>query len=151
MFGPSVIPKCHKHKTPKAQTRENRSPLRQLHRGVELTLLRCKTSSAEQQTVHTPNNCKPGTRSKQKFAFQICLTNLLFQASQSKNAAWRDTREQVISTSTPKRSETCFTMVWKNECRATDILHKIYGNDTSLPSKQKKNFTRKHWAVQHAE
>ena len=104
MFDQSVIPEHHKHKTHDGETGENRSLPRQLLKGVELTLLWCKTSNAEQQTVHTrlaamtkvfhsgrknisqgsigpyntPNSCKPGTRSKQKFAFQICSTNLLF-------------------------------------------------------------------------
>ena len=60
------------------------------------------------------------------------------QRSQAKNARCRHRREQVISTSTPKRSGTCFTIVWMFECKATDSLHKTCGNDTSLPSKQKK-------------
>ena len=30
------------------------------------------------EAYNTPNNCKPGTMSKQKFAFQICLTHVLF-------------------------------------------------------------------------
>ena len=53
MFDQSVIPKHHKHKTHDGETGENRSLPRQLLKGVELTLLWCKTSNAEQQTVHT--------------------------------------------------------------------------------------------------
>ena len=60
------------------------------------------------------------------------------QTSQAKNTRCRDRREQVISTSTPKRSGTWFTMVWIIEWKATDSLHKTGGNDTRLPSKQKK-------------
>ena len=42
-------------------------------------------------------------------------------------------------------------MVWIIECRATNSLHKTCGNDTRLPSKQKKKYlTRKHWTLQHA-
>ena len=42
-------------------------------------------------------------------------------------------------------------MLWKIECRATDRLHKTCGNDTTLPSKQKKHVTRKNWTLQHAK
>ena len=50
MFDQSVIPKHHKHKTHDGEeTGENRSLPRQLLKGVELTLLWCKTSDAEQQ------------------------------------------------------------------------------------------------------
>ena len=45
--------------------------------------------------------------------------------SQAKNARCRDRREQVTSTSTPKRSGTCFTMVWSIECRASDITQDL--------------------------
>ena len=50
-------------------------------------LHRLKSSSeAEKKTSHKEalelktrqNNCKPGTMSKQKFAFQTCLTHVLF-------------------------------------------------------------------------
>ena len=42
-------------------------------------------------------------------------------------------------------------MVWIIECKATDSLHKTCGNDTSLPSKQKKYLTREHWTLKHAK
>ena len=42
-------------------------------------------------------------------------------------------------------------MVWIIECKAIDSLHKTCGNNTSLPSKQEKNLTRKHWTLQHAK
>ena len=60
------------------------------------------------------------------------------QTSKAKNAWCRDRREQVVSTSTPKGSGTYSTMVWMIECRKTDSLHKTWGNDTSLPRKQKR-------------
>ena len=45
--------------------------------------------------------------------------------SQAKNARCRDRREQVTSTSSPKRSGTCFTMVWSIESRASDITQDL--------------------------
>ena len=76
----------------------------------------------------------PSKNSPFKYVWPMCYS----QTSQAWNARCRDRRKQVISTSTPKRSGTCFTMVWIIECRATDSLHKTCGNDTSLQSKQKK-------------
>ena len=165
MFDPCVIPKDHKQKTPAADTGENRSFPRPLQRGVEHVLRLCECSSAKQPTVYTRlaamtqvfhrsrkkyltrkhcilqhakttlNRWKKGTK---KSPFNHVRPMCYSQRSQAKNARCRHRREQVISTSTPKRSGTCFTMVWIIECRATDSLHKTCGNDTSLPSKQKK-------------
>ena len=165
MFDPCVIPKHHKQKTPDAETGENRSFRRPLQRGVEHVLRWCEYSSAKQPTVYTRlaamtqvfhrsrkkyltrkhcilqhakttlNRWKKGTK---KSPFNHVRPMCYSQRSQAKNARCRHRREQVISTSTPKRSGTCFTMVWIIECRATDSLHKTCGNDTSLPSKQKK-------------
>ena len=165
MFGPSVTPKHHKQKTPDAETRENRSFPHQLQEGVEHKLRWCESSSAEQPTVYTRHTARtqvfhrsrkkylkrkhwtlphaktfvnqkqcPSKNSPFKYVWPMCYS----QRSQTKNARCRHRREQVISTSTPKRSGTCFTMVWIIECKATDSLHKTCGNDTSLPSKQKK-------------
>ena len=104
MFGSCVIPKHHKQKTPDAKTGGNTSFLRQTQRGVENILRWCKSSSAEQLTIYTrhtamtqvfhqsrkkshkeplylttrQNICKPKTMSKQKFAFQLCFTHVLF-------------------------------------------------------------------------
>ena len=248
MFDRCVIPKHHKHKTPDAETGENRSLPRQLQRGVEHVLRWCESSSAEKPTVYTrfaamtkvfhsgrknisqgsigpyntPNNCKPETDFQQKFSFHICSNHVLISditslkrqvqrqertgqfhvkskeewnklydgeyssaeqptnytrlaamtqvfhrsrkkyltrkhwtlqhakttvnrekspskispfkyiwpmcyshTSQAKNARCRDRREQVTSASTPKRSGTCFTMVWIIECRASDITQDL--------------------------
>ena len=248
MFDRCVIPKHHKHKTPDAETGENRSLPRQLQRGVEHVLRWCESSSAEQPTVYTrfaamtkvfhsgrknisqgsigpyntPNNCKPETDFQQKFSFHICSNHVLISditslkrqvqrqdrteqfhvkskeewnklydgeyssaeqptiytrlaamtqvfhrsrkkyltrkhwtlqhakttvnrekcpskisplkyiwpmcyshTSQAKNVRCRDRREQVTSASTPKRSGTCFTMVWIIECRASDITQDL--------------------------
>ena len=165
MFEPCVTPKHHKQKTPDAETRENRSFQHQLQEGVEQKLRWCESSSAKQPTVYTRHTARtqvfhrsrkkylkrkhwtlphaktfvnqkqcPSKNSPFKYVWPMCYS----QRSQAKNARCRHRREQVISTSTPKRSGTCFTMVWIIECKATDSLHKTCGNDTSLPSKQKK-------------
>ena len=110
MFDPCVIPKHHKHKTPDAETGENRSLPRQLQRGVEHVLRWCESSSAEQATLHktcgndtslpskqkkishkealdltTPqNNYEPGEKSNKKLAFQLCSTHVLFPNITSK-------------------------------------------------------------------
>ena len=103
MFDPCVIPKHHEHKTPDAETGENRSFPRQLQRGVEHVWRWCEQSSAKQPTVYTrlaamtqvfhrsrknltmkhwtlehQNNCEPGKNRTKKIAFQICLTHVLF-------------------------------------------------------------------------
>ena len=165
MFDPCLIPKHHKQKTPYAETGENRSLPRPLQIGVEHVLRWCEYSSAKQPTVYTRlaamtqvfhrswkknltrkhwtlqhakttvNREKNRTK---KSPFNHVRPMCYSQRSQAKNARCRDRREQVITTSTPKRSGTCFTMVWIIECKATDSLHKTSGNDTSLPSKQKK-------------
>ena len=102
-----------------------------------------KTSHKEALELKTrQNNCKPGTMSKQNSPFKYVSPMCYSQTSQAKSARCRDRREQVTSTSTPKRSGTCFTMVWIIECRATESLHKTCGNDISLPSKQKKNISQ---------
>ena len=85
-----------------------------------------------------PKNCTSGKDSQQNSPSIYLRLQCYSQTTQAKNARCRHRREQVISTSTPKRSGTCFTMVWIIECKATDSLHKTCGNDTSLPSKQKK-------------
>ena len=103
MFDPCVIPKHHKHKTPDAETGENRSFPRQPQRGVEHILRWLKSSSAEQPTIYTrhtartqvflrcrekiwhgkigpyntPNNCKTETDFQQKFTFHICSNHVL--------------------------------------------------------------------------
>ena len=103
MFDPCVIPKHHKHKTPDAETGENRSFPRQPQRGVENILRWCTSSNAEQPTIYTrhtamtqvfhrsrdktsqgiigpyntPNNCKPETDFQQKFTFHICSNHVL--------------------------------------------------------------------------
>ena len=178
MFDPCVIPKDHKQKTADADTGENRSFPHPLQRGVEHVLRLCECSSAKQPTVYTrlaamtqvfhrskknisqgsigsyntPKQLWTGEKKEQKKSpFNHVRPMCYSQRSQAKNARCRHRREQVISTSTPKRSGTCFTMVWIIECKATDSLHKTCGNDTSLPSKQKKNLTRKHWTWQHAK
>ena len=88
-----------------------------------------------QHATTTANREKNPTKKSPFNYFQpMCYS----QTSQAKSARCRDRREQVISTPTPKRSGTCFTMVWIIECRATDSLHETCGNDTSLPAKQKK-------------
>ena len=81
---------------------------------------------------------KPSKNSPVNYVRPMCYS----QTSEAKNARFRDRREQVIYTSTPKRSGTCFTMVWTIECRATESLHKTCGNDTSLPAKQEKNVSQ---------
>ena len=92
-----------------------------------------------------PNNCTSGKDSQQNSPSKYVRPQCYSRTSQAKNARCRDKREQVISTSTPSRSGTCFTMVWIIECKATDSLHKTCGNDTSLLSKQKKIYlTSKH-------
>ena len=104
MFDPCVIPKHRKHKTPDAETGENRSIPRQLQRGVEHLLQWCESSSAEQTTVYTRlaastqvfhrSRKKCHTRkhwtlqhaktfvnrkkTKQKFAFKLCSAHVLF-------------------------------------------------------------------------
>ena len=88
------------------------------------------------------NNCKPGTMSERKFAFHIYSAHVLFPNITSIKRQMQSRRVEVISTSTPQRGGTCFTMVWIIECRATDSLHKTCGNDTSLPSKLEKNISQ---------
>ena len=51
MFGPCVIPKHHKRKTPDAETGENKPLPRQLQGGVEHVLRWCESSSAENPTT----------------------------------------------------------------------------------------------------
>ena len=88
---------------------------------------------------NTPKQLWNGEKNRtKKRPFKYVRPMCYSQTSQAKNARRRDRREQVISKSTPKRSGTCFTIVWIFECKATDSLHKTCGNDTSLPSKQKK-------------
>ena len=98
------------------------------------------------KTTENREQC-PSKNSPFKYVWPLCCS----QTSQAYNARCRDRREQVISTSTPKKSGTCLTMVWIIESKATDSLHKTCGNDTSLPSKQKKYLTMKHWTLQHAK
>ena len=178
MFDPCAILKHNKHKTPDAEIGENRSLRRQIQRGVEDILRWCESSSAEQSTVYTrlaamtqishrirknisqgsiatyitPKELWKGKKYPSKNSpFNYVRPMCYSQTSKAKNAWYRDRREQVIPTSTPKRKGTCFTMVWIIECIATDSLHKTCGNDTRLPSKQKKKYlTRKHWTLQHA-
>ena len=165
MFGPCVIPKHHKQKPPDVETGENRSFPRQLQGGVEHNWRWCQSSSAEQPTKYTRHTAMTQVfhRSWKKISHKevLDLTNdqktvkrektlnknspsidvrpmCYSQTSQAKNTRCRDRIEQVISTSTPRRSGTCFTMVWIIECKATDSLHKTCGNDTSLPSKLEK-------------
>ena len=98
-------------KNASCRDRWNSSFPRQLQRGVEHVLLWCESSSAEQPTVYIrlaamtqvfqrsrkktshkealelktrQNNCKPGTMSKQKFAFQLLSTHVLFPNITSK-------------------------------------------------------------------
>ena len=85
------------------------------------------------KTIVNREQC-PGKNSPLNYDRPMCYP----QTSEAKNARFRDRREQVIYTSTPKRSGTCFTMVWIIESRATESLHKTCGNEISLPSKQKK-------------
>ena len=103
MFGWCVIPKHQKHRTPDAETGENRSFPRQLQKVVEHCLRWCKSTSAEQPTIYTrhmamtqvfyrrrkkisqgsiglyntPKNCKPERDSQQKFTFHICSNHVL--------------------------------------------------------------------------
>ena len=169
LFHPCVNLEHHKHETPNADTGENRSFPRQLQRGVEHILRWCESSSAEQATAYTrlaamtqlfhrswkkishkealglttrqttvnrkqiPNKKSPST-----YVRPICYS----QISQAWNAKCKDMREQITSTSTPKRSGTYFTIVWIFECIATDSSHKTCGNDTSLPTRQKKNISQ---------
>ena len=67
--------------------------------------------------------------------FEPCV-NIKHHKLETPDAETRENRS--LPRQLPKRSGTCFTMVWIIECRATDSLHKNSGNDTSLPSKQKK-------------
>ena len=110
-----------------------------------------KKSQGSIGPYNTPNTCRPEKDSQQKFTFHIYSAHVLFPNITSIKRQMQTRRVEVISTSTPKRGGTCFTMVWIIECRETDSLHKTCGKDTRLPSKQKKNLTRKHWAVEHAK
>ena len=103
------------------------------HRSRKKRLTRKHWTLQHAKTTVNREKC-PSKISPLKYIWPMCYSH----TSQTKNARCRDRREQVISTSTPKRSDTCFTMVWIIESRAADSLHKICGNDTSLPSKQKK-------------
>ena len=116
------------------------------HRSRKKYLTRKHWTLQHAKTTVNREKC-PSKISPLKYIWPMCYSH----TSQAKNARCRDRREQVISTSTPKRSGTCLTMVWTIESRAADSLHKICGNDTSLPTTQKKKLTRKHWAVQHAK
>ena len=60
--------------------------------------------------------------------------------SQAKNARCRDRREQVTSTSTPKRSGTSFTMVWSTECIARDITQDLRQWHKSSIDAEKKSY-----------
>ena len=91
---------------------------------------------------NTPKQLWAGKNQAKISPFNYVRPMCYSQTSEAKNARFRDRREQVIYTSTPKRSGTWFTMVWIVECRATESLHKTCGNDISLPSKQRKNISR---------
>ena len=163
-FDPYVIPKHHKHKTPDAETGEEQvismsTPKRSGTCFTMVWIIECKATDSLHKTggndtslpskqkkishkevldlITRQNNCEPG-KNRKKSPFNYVRPICYSQTSQALNARWIDRKEQAISTSTPKRSGTCFTMVWIIECKATDSLHKTGGNDTSLPSKQKK-------------
>ena len=98
-----------------------------------------KISHKEALDLKTRQNiCEPQKNPSKNSPLNYVRPMCYSQTSEAKNARFRDRREQVIYTSTPKRSGTCFTMVWIIECRATDSLHKTCGKDTSLPAKQEK-------------
>ena len=122
-----------------------------LRQGHKSSIEAGKKSQGSIGPYNTPNTCKPEKDSQQKFTFHIYSAHVLFPNITSIKRQMQTRRVEVISTSTPKRGGTCFTMVWIIECRETDSLHKTCGKDTRLPSKQKKNLTRKHWAVEHAK
>ena len=70
MFDPCVIPKHHKHKTPDAETGENRSFPCQPQRGVEYILRWCTSSNAEQPTIYTRHTARTQVfhRSREKIS-----------------------------------------------------------------------------------
>ena len=165
MFGPCLIPKHHKHKTPDAETGENRSFPRQLLRGMKHILRWCEKTSAEQPTIYTrytamtqvvhrsrkkisqgsirpyntPNNCKPERDSQQKFTFHICSNHLLISNITSlKRQMQRQERTGQFHVNSKKEWNNAFDGV-NHRVQSNRQLHKTYGNDTSLPSKQKKN------------
>ena len=90
------------------------------HRSRKKRLTRKHWTLQHAKTTVNREKC-PSKISPLKYIWPMCYSH----TSQTKNARCRDRREQVISTSTPKRSGTCFKMVWIIECRASDITQDL--------------------------
>ena len=100
---------------------------------------------------NTPKACKSEQDSQQKFTFYICLAHVLFPNITSiKRQMQRQEKTGHFHVNSKKEWNNAFDGV-NHRVQSNRQLHKTYGNDTSLPSKQKKNLTRKHWTVQHAK
>ena len=84
------------------------------------------------------NNSKPGTMSKQKVAFQICVTQVLFPNITSKKRQMQTQERTVLFHVNSKEDRTCFTMVWIIECRASDITQDLWqGHKSSIEAEKK--------------
>ena len=177
MFDPCVIPKHHKHKTPDAETGENRSFPRKPQRGVEYILRWCTSSNAEQPTIYkrhtamtqvfhrsrekisqgsigpynTPNNCKPETDFQQKFTFHICSNHVLISDITSlKRQVQRQERTGQFHVNSKEEWNKLYDGV-NNRVQSKRHYTRLAAMTQVFHRSRKKYFTRKHWTLQHAK
>ena len=166
-------------KNASCRDRWNSSFPRQLQRGVEHVLLWCESSSAEQPTVYIrlaamtqvfqrsrkktshkealelktrQNNCKPGTMSKQKFAFQLLSTHVLFPNITSKKCQMqRPERTGNFHANSKEEWNIIHDGVNHRVQSSRHFTQDLRQWHKSSTEAEKKHLTRKHWALRHAK